>query len=190
MKTVKYLTNQEVKRLLNQVAGTFAKRDKALITLAINTGLRVAELTGLNVSDVLNGSIKRELKVRKEIAKGKRERIIPLNDRAREAVEDILAFNKEKGYPVTPDSPLLQSRKHCRLTPGQVWRIVKGASVKAKLDISASPHTLRHSFATGVLKKTNNLRVVQTLLGHSNVSTTCIYTHPSREELSSAVASL
>lgn len=190
MKTIKYLMPDEVKRVLSGIKGEFEKRDKSLIVLAVNTGLRVSELCGLNVSDVLNGAIKKELKVRKDIAKGKKERVIPLNDKARNSINDILAFNRDEGYPVTPRSPLLMSRKHCRLTTGQVWRIVKGAGLKAKLDIDISPHSLRHSFATQVLKKTHNLRVTQILLGHSNISTTCIYTHPSREDLSNAVSCL
>lgn len=189
MDTIKYLTSKEASKLIKNVSGTFAVRDKALITLALHTGLRVAELTGLDISDVLNGSVKKELKVRKEISKGRKSRLIPLNNKARQAISDILSFNKEKGYPVTSESPLLISRKHCRLTPGQVWRIVKGASIKADLETSASPHTLRHSFATNILKKTGNIRVCQVLLGHSDISTTQIYCAVDKEDLADAVSS-
>ena len=112
MKTIKYLMPEEVKKVVSSVKGNFERRDKALIILAINTGLRVSELCGLNVSDILNGEIKRELKVRKEIAKGRRESVIPFNDRARNSIAEILSFNKEKGYPYLHLYPPQQRRPH------------------------------------------------------------------------------
>ena len=84
MKPIKYLTEKEVEKVLSSFweGDPFYIRNKALVIFALNTGLRVSELTGLNVGDVTNGRIKRELKVRKEVAKGKKERIIPLNEKA------------------------------------------------------------------------------------------------------------
>lgn len=190
MNIIKTINNNELKKLISVTDGIFAQRDKAMMVLLYNTGLRVSELCGLNIRDVMNGNIKHELKVRKDIAKGKRERIIPLNDKSRDAIQNLIAFNTSMGYDASPKSPLLQGRKHGRLTRQQVHYIVAELGRKANLDIDIHPHTLRHSFATIVLKKTQNLRITQMLLGHANISTTTIYTHPSRDDLSDAVAGL
>jgi len=80
---IKYLTQEEEKRLLRATKGRYAKRDRLILTLAVNTGLRVSELCGLTLSDVMNGKIKDELVVRREIAKGKVKRTIPLNRKAK-----------------------------------------------------------------------------------------------------------
>ena len=189
---IKTINKDEVKALTHAASGVFAKRDAAIVGLLVNTGLRVSELRGLNVVDVLNrnGDIRTDLKVRKAIAKGGRERIIPLNAKAKDCIGRLLAFNEGNGYSIKPISPLLVSRKHGRLTRQQIHRVISGLAERAGLSIDVHPHTLRHVFATAVLKKTNNLRVVQSLLGHRNISTTCLYTHPSRDDLANAVSAL
>jgi len=189
MRPVKYLTDQEIKKVLSSfwVDDPFYARNKAIVVFALNTGLRVSELIGLNVGDVLNGHIKKELRVRKEITKGKRERIVPLNEKARQAINELLDFNEEKGYPLEKDNPLFVSRRGTRITSRQVENIIKRLREDSEIDISMTPHTLRHSFATKLRKKGADLRVIQTLLGHKNLATTQIYTWVDREDLEKAV---
>ena len=189
MKPIKYLTEQETKKVLSSfwTDDPFYTRNKAIVVFALNTGLRVSELTGLNVRDVLNGHIKKELKVRKEIAKGKRERIIPLNEKARKAIRDLLDFNEKKGYRREKENPLFVSKMERRITSRQVENIIKQLREDSEIDVDMTPHTLRHSFATRLMKKGAGLRVIQTLLGHKNLSTTEIYTHVDREDLEKAV---
>lgn len=189
MKLIKYLTDEEQDKLLSSLFpdDPFYERNKAFISLALNTGLRVSELTGLNIGDVINGHIKKELKVRGEIAKGKKERTIPLNKKAREAIKIALDFNQGRGYPTGQKDPLFISKKKTRLTSRQVQNIIKDVREIAEIDVNITPHSLRHTFATRVYKKTGNLRVVQTLLGHSSIQTTEIYTHVRREDLQEAV---
>lgn len=189
MRPVKYLTDQEVKKVLSSfwIDDPFYARNKAIVVFALNTGLRVSELTGLDVGDVLNGHIRKELEVRKEIAKGKRERIIPLNEKARKAIEDLLEFNEKKGYTVSENAPLFISRRGTRISSRQVENIIKRLREDSEIDITMTPHTLRHSFATRLRKKGADLRVIQTLLGHKNLATTQIYTWVDREDLEKAV---
>jgi integrase/recombinase XerD len=189
MKPIKYLTEQETERILSSFweDDPFYIRNRAIVIFALNTGLRVSELTGLNVRDVLNGRIKKELKVRKEIAKGKRERIIPLNEKARKAIRNLLDFNEEKDYPQEKDDPLFVSRRGKRITSRQVENIVEQLREDSDIDVDMTPHTLRHSFATRLRKKGADLRVIQTLLGHKNLATTQIYTWVDREDLERAV---
>ncbi len=189
MKPIKYLTEQETEKVLSSfwTDDPFYTRNKALVVFALNTGLRVSELTGLNVRDVLNGHIKKELKVRKGIAKGKRERIIPLNEKARKAIRDLLDFNEKKGYRREKENPLFVSKRRRRITSRQVENIIKQLREDSEIDVDMTPHTLRHSFATRLMKKGAGLRVIQTLLGHKNLSTTEIYTHVDREDLEKAV---
>lgn len=189
MKPIKYLTEEETEKVLSSFweGDPFYTRNKAIVIFALNTGLRVSELIGLNVGDVVNGRIKKELKVRKQIAKGKRERMIPLNPKAREAIRELLDFNEERGYPQGQGDPLFVSKKRKRLSPRQVENIIEQLKKDSEIDVDMTPHTLRHSFATRVYNKTGNLRIVQTLLGHSSIKTTEIYTHIRREDLEKAV---
>jgi site-specific recombinase XerD len=189
MKPIKYLTEQEAEKVLSSFweGDPFYIRNRAIVIFALNTGLRVSELTGLNVGDVLNGHIKKELRIRKEIAKGKRERIIPLNEKAREAIRDVLGFNEEKGYPQKKEDSLFVSKRRKRISSRQVEHIIEQLKKDSDIDVDMTPHTLRHSFATRVYNKTRNLRIVQTLLGHASIKTTEIYTHVGREDLEKAV---
>jgi len=190
MKSIKYLTEQEVEKVLSSFweEDPFYTRNKTIVVFALNTGLRVSELTGLNVGDVLNGRIKKELKVRKEVAKGKRERIIPLNEKAREAIRELLDFNEDSHYPQENNDPLFVSKQRKRISTRQVENIIRQLKNDSEIDVDMTPHTLRHSFATKIYNKTGNLRIVQVLLGHSSIKTTEIYLHVGREDLAKAVS--
>lgn len=190
---LRVLHPREVAQLLGAVnrRGPFGPRDYWLIGLALHTGLRVSELVGLDVHHVATGGRPRQaLDLPARLGKGGRGRIVPLNGVARRAVAEILAFNQARGFSVAPEAPLLVNRYHQRVSTRYVQRLVEGLREKAGLDVRATPHTLRHTFASEVAGRHGNLRAVQLLLGHFRLETVEIYTHPSREELDRAVSSL
>ena len=118
----------------------FGLRDRLMLGLARQTGLRVAELTGLDVNDVaLEGCPRETLVVRAAIAKGGRSRIVPLNQTAREAVVGILRFNEARGFSVAPEAPLLVNRYHRRLSVRCVQLLVQALREKAGLDVRRRP---------------------------------------------------
>lgn len=185
-----WLHPDEARQLLAAVdlRDPFGSRDRAMLVLCLHTGLRVSELVGLDVHHVaLEGCPRAALYVPPALGKGGRGRTIPLNQTARQAIADLLAFNRRRGFSTAPDRPLLVTRKHERLTARAVQRLVKMLREKAGLDVPATPHSLRHTFASTVLSCNSNLRVVQLLLGHQRLATVEIYSHPTREDLRLAV---
>lgn len=188
MPPIKAMNSEQLQYLLDGLSGPYEQRDRAMLTLAANTGLRVSELIGLNHGDVIHaGAVVEVLKVRAETAKRGRSREIPLNDRAREAVGALVEFNREQGHPTDADAPLLVSRRGNRLSKRTVQHIVKEA--RGELEW-ATPHKLRHGFATRVLKASGNIRTTQELLGHRNLATTQIYTHVTLADMKQAVNSI
>lgn len=186
---MRILTNIAYFRLLGAInlASAFGRRDHALIRLAAQTGLRVSELVGLDVGLVWsNGSAREWLDLPYQIAKGSRSRIIPLSPQARRAVEELVGFLQLRGFQSTPTSPLLQDRRHHRLPVREVQRMVQVARERAGLDIRATPHTLRHGFASEAARKVG-LHNVQELLGHKKITSTQIYLHTRPEDLVAAV---
>jgi site-specific recombinase XerD len=162
-----------------------------MLVLAMHTGLRVSELTGLDVGLVsLDGAARSVLFVPASIAKGGHERLVPLNRVAQGAVEALLRFNRARGFSVAAAAPLFVTRKHQRISVRLVQRLVQGLRERAGLAVPATPHTLRHGFATEVLNATGNVRIVQQLLGHQRLGSTQRYTHPSRAALEQAVAAI
>lgn len=184
---VKYLTLKEEERLLSSIKGRHSKRDKMIVLLAVNTGLRVSELCDLKISDIKNGKVKAECLIRKEITKGRRERSLPLNKKARKAIKEIIASNVAHHFKQDQESKLLISQKGQGMSRQQIQTMIKKAREKAGLDIKATPHSLRHSFATRVYEQTKDIRVVQKLLGHRSITTTQIYADVTREKLKEAV---
>lgn len=146
-------------------ANAVALRDRAILELLYAAGLRVSELTGLNVADLSLDAGRALLR-----GKGDKERIVPLGRASVEALEIYL----EHGRPELarqPSSRLFLSRRGAPLSRGWVWRLVKHS------ERGASPHMLRHSCATHMVERGADLRTVQTLLGHADIATTQVYTH-------------
>ncbi|NLV24695.1 MAG: tyrosine recombinase XerC [Deltaproteobacteria bacterium] len=170
------LTVDEIFHLLDQNygTGTLSLRDRAIFELLYSSGLRVSELTALDTWDVdLDQGLVRTL------GKGRKERIIPVGRRARQAIADYL---QRRGGPVE-NQPLFLNHRGGRLTSRSVERILKQWLIKAGILKKATPHALRHSFATHLLDGGADLRVIQELLGHASLSTTQKYTQVSVDRL-------
>jgi len=174
------LTEAEVEALLAApaVADPLGYRDRAMLEVLYATGLRVSELVSLKLSQVnLNQGVIRVL------GKGNRERLIPLGE---EAVRWLSAFINGPRNDILLDRStdcMFPTRRGDRMTRQAFWHIIKRYARKACVNRDLSPHTLRHAFATHLLNHGADLRVVQMLLGHSDLSTTQIYTHVARERM-------
>jgi len=184
---VDFLEGDELERLLAAPEGASprALRDKALLELLFSTGLRVSEMCKLNRNSV--NLEKGEFSVR---GKGEKIRVVFLSDRAKKAVEQYCETRKDIDsalfvrYPKSKNPELAQAKlKNLRLTPRSVERIVKHYSIKAGIAKKVTPHILRHSFATDLLTGGADIRSVQTMLGHSSITTTQIYTHITDRQL-------
>jgi integrase/recombinase XerC len=172
-----FLTEEEVNRL---IAVTFAGkktdersfRDRAILETFYSTGIRISELVGLSIEDIdfIGG-------VAKVLGKGKKERIVPIGDTAITAIRDYLEKRKKKS------EALFLNKSGRRMTDRGVRNAVKKYINLASIKSGVSAHTLRHSFATHLLNRGADLRSVQELLGHVNLSTTQIYTHLTTERL-------
>jgi integrase/recombinase XerD len=175
-----FLSVAEVERLLMQphASTPLGLRDKAMIELMYSTGLRVSELCGLRVSDIqMNGGSLRC------IGKGDKERIVPVGRKALEAVEAYLRDSRPKLLREAASPYLFLGKNGGRIGRIQFWMLLKAYGQKAGLRESLNPHMLRHSFATHLLDRGADLRSVQLMLGHADISTTQIYTHVVEERL-------
>ena len=181
---VKFLNGEQVDRLLNapSITKITGKRDKAILEVLFSTGLRVSELAKLDRDKV--DLERREFGI---VGKGGKARVVFLSRRAAEWIDKYLKarddhfkplFVRHKGKvePTTPDESM-------RLTPRSIQRLVKKYSHKMKLPVEVTPHVIRHSFATDLLMAVADLRSVQEMLGHKNVSTTQVYTHVTDRQL-------
>lgn len=166
----------QARRLLDEPAKQAtpeAKRDKAMLELLYASGMRVSELVSLNLADVdISGGFVRCF------GKGSKERLIPIYSRAAQSIEEYL----NKGRPQivqdrSDEKALFLNVRGERLTRQGLWQILKGYAKDANIETEVTPHTLRHSFATHMLNGGADLRMVQELLGHANISTTQVYTH-------------
>jgi integrase/recombinase XerD len=177
-----YLKLPDVERLMTQPdqKTPLGLRDRAMLEVLYSTGLRVSELTGLRVADV-------DMKVGSVrcIGKGDKERIVPVGRKALGMVEKYLR-NARPQLVVTKTAPttaLFLNRRGKGLTRVGVWKILSDYGREAGLRAPLTPHVLRHSFATHLLERGADLRSVQLMLGHSDISTTQIYTHVVEERL-------
>lgn len=153
---------------------SFWLRDRALLELLYATGCRASEISHLQVSDV-----NLDERFCKCTGKGNKQRLVPLNQIAVEAIRQYLQALRPRLVPavLTPPPWLLLSRSGRRLRREAIWELVKKYAVRAGVSTDISPHTLRHSFATHVLAGGADLRQLQEMLGHANITTTQIYTH-------------
>ena len=174
------LTEEEVEALLAApvVSDPLGHRDRAMLELLYATGVRVSELINLKVSQVnLNQGVLRI------IGKGDRERLIPLGDEAQDWAKKFIDGPRVKILLERQTEYLFPTGRGDRMTRQAFWHIIKRYAKKAGIGKKLSPHTVRHAFATHLLNNGADLRVVQLLLGHSDVSTTQIYTHVARERM-------
>lgn len=150
-------------------------RDRAIIEMLYATGIRVSELCGLNLFDLGDHDVR-------VLGKGNKERIVPI---ARTTVDIIDEYLISRADIKKEDAPLFVSKKGKRLDRTAVWRLVKNCAKKSGIKANVSPHTLRHSYATHLLENGADLRIIQELLGHSDVGTTERYTHISKQRVRS-----
>lgn len=176
------LSFSEVEKLLNapNIRDWIGIRDKACLELMYATGLRASEVVNLNLQDV-----NLDLGVLRCVGKGSKERIVPLGKVAKAAIKRYIDRVRPKLIKSASGGGLFLSRLGKKMSRQMLWKIIKGYKRKARIDKGISPHTLRHSFATHLLEGGADLRVVQEMLGHSNISTTQIYTHINKERLKS-----
>ena len=177
----KLLSEAQVEALLAAPATetTLGLRDRAMLETLYATGLRVSELVGLRLSQVsVNTGVVRV------VGKGSKERLVPLGD---EAVEWLQRYAKEARPMLAGDAKnecVFLTNRHTPLTRQAFWALIKRYAIKSGIAPAAlSPHVLRHAFATHLLNHGADLRVVQLLLGHADITTTTIYTHVARERL-------
>ncbi len=175
-----FLTIEEVelllsKPLLDTIGGL---RDSAVLELLYASGFRVSELVNLKISQI---DFEQDLLLCK--GKGSKERIVPLGSKAKEQVKEYIAISRPKLLKGKISPYVFLNRRGERLSRQWVWKIIKHYGKKAGLKKNLKPHILRHCFATHLLANGADLRSVQMLLGHSDISTTEIYTHVSQDRM-------
>ncbi len=171
-----FLTIDEVNQLLNAPGYDFTGlRDKAILETFYSTGIRLMELVGLDITDIdfIGGVIK-------VYGKGKKERLVPIGDRALQTIRTYLSGREEKKL---SNKALFLNREGTRLGKRSIQNIVDKYINATCRKQNISPHTLRHTFATHLLERGADMRSVQELLGHINLSTTQIYTHVTTQHL-------
>ena len=172
----------QVRLLLEQPAKlstSEARRDRAMLELLYASGMRISELVALNMGDV---NMEGDYFVRC-FGKGRKERIVPLYEQVVRTIKEYIDEERPKLLRSKKDNALFLNARGDRLTRQGFWQKLKEYAKTAGLDEKISPHTLRHSFATHMLNGGADLRSVQELLGHANISTTQVYTHLTTEQV-------
>lgn len=174
------LTVSEIEAMINASKGRSDQqiRDHAILELFYASGMRVSELVELRIEN-----INLEIGYVRCIGKGSKERIIPIGKRAKEAVKKYIELVRKRLAKGQFISVLFLSRLGKKISRQSIWKGIKRYARKANIKKEIKPHTLRHSFATHLLEHGADLRSVQEMLGHADISTTQIYTHVDRERL-------
>ncbi len=172
------LSIQDIEKILNSPNARTDRgaRDRAILELFYATGMRVSEIVNLKLSDM-----SLESAILKCTGKGNKERIIPMGKNSLEAIQAYLSRVRRRVS--TKSQELFVSQQKRKFTRQSLWSIIKQHAKAARIGKRITPHTFRHSFATHLLERGADLRVVQELLGHSDISTTQIYTHISKDRL-------
>jgi len=168
------LTQPDMSRIMEApfAAGALGLRDRAIMEVLYGCGLRVSELTGLRLENVMieEGSLR-------VIGKGNKERVVPIAGIAAQALARYLSEGRPGLVRARTGGEVFLNRHGSKLTTARVWGIVKTIAAAAGIEKRAYPHALRHSFATHLLENGADLRAIQEMLGHADISTTQIYTH-------------
>jgi len=175
------LSLDEVERLLIKpdARDKLGIRDRAILEVLYATGIRVSEAVNLNLND-----LNRDVGFLKCTGKGQKERIVPVGKKAQVALTAYIEkVRPQLARSKSPNSGLFLTRLGRKMTRQMLWKIVKRYARLANIKKPITPHTLRHSFATHLLERGADLRVVQELLGHADITTTQIYTHVDKERL-------
>lgn len=171
-----FLTEEEMQNLF--AISDLPVRDRAMIELLYSCGLRIEELMSLNLKniDFINNTVT-------VFGKGSKERVVPVGDVCLTVMREYISQRRNLGLPADINSPAFLSIRGKRLEQRTARRVLHNWFIKAGLKKKVSPHTLRHTFATHILDRGCDLRSVQEMLGHKNLSTTQIYTHVTIESL-------
>ena len=176
------LNEIQVERLLNSVdtKGSHGLRDRAILELLYASGLRISELANARLENFNpeEGTIR-------VIGKGNKTRIVPVGGKACEALACYLSAERPKLLKRRSGSEIFLSARGTKLTTARIWQIVKERAQLAGLEKNIYPHLLRHSFATHLLSNGADLRIIQEMLGHADISTTQVYTHVDQQRLKS-----
>lgn len=168
------LDTSAIKRLLESIreADTFGLRDRAMLELLYASGLRISELCNVRLENLdLNEGLIRVT------GKGNKTRLVPVGSAARAALARYLEIERPKLVSRRTGAEVFLSVRGRKLTPQRVWQLIKRYAARAGLEANVYPHLLRHSFATHLLAGGADLRIIQEMLGHVDISTTQIYTH-------------
>lgn len=174
------LSNTEVDRLLTQPSlnDAIGARDKAILEILYASGLRVSEVCNLTLYAIDDTFVR-------VYGKGRKERLVPIGKQALEAVDYYLAHFRHQ-WDSEKQQALFLTKNGKKIDRITVWRMIKRYAKRASITKNISPHTMRHSFATHLLDNGADLRVIQEMLGHANISSTDRYTHISRSHLQEA----
>lgn len=176
----KVLSLSEVESLLDapNTNSPLGLRDKAILEMLYATGIRVSELTSLNIEDV-----HLEMGFIRCIGKGSKERIVPLGKVAKEAISNYIDRGRPELFKNDISEALFLNHRGKRLTRQGFWKNLRQIASSADIKKELTPHTLRHSFATHLLENGADLRAVQEMLGHADISTTQVYTRVTKSRL-------
>lgn len=174
-----YLTIDEIDKLLDiDITDSFSARNKAILELMYATGLRISEVISLEFKN-----IDMEECIVRVMGKGSKERIVPINDYALKALNTYLEEYRSLMVKNEVNNYLFLNNHGKQMTRQGIFKMIKAECLKKGITKDISPHTIRHTFATHLLENGADLRIIQELLGHSDISTTQIYTHLTNDEL-------